>query len=133
MIIGEGDARHAVEKAIRPFRDLFVGIFFIGIGTQLPVGIAATSRAAVLAWLGILFLGKALIFLAVARWFGEPLPASLRTGIILAHGGEFSLMLLSVSMASGLLHATFGGPLFIAIGISMMCGSVLVRWAGRDT
>ena len=133
MIIGESDARHAVEKAIRPFRDLFVGIFFIGIGTQLPVGIAATSRAAVLAWLGILFLGKALIFLAVARWFGEPLPASLRTGIILAHGGEFSLMLLSVSMASGLLHATFGGPLFIAIGISMMCGSVLVRWAGRDT
>jgi len=26
MIIGEGDARHAVENEIRPFRDLFVGI-----------------------------------------------------------------------------------------------------------
>jgi len=132
MVIGEGDARHAVENEIRPFRDLFVGIFFIGIGTQLPLGTLASSWPAVLIWLAILFFGKALIFLAVARGFGEPLPASLRTGIILAHGGEFSLMLLSVSMASGLLPASFGGPLFIAIGISMLCGSVLVRWAGRD-
>jgi CPA2 family monovalent cation:H+ antiporter-2 len=132
MVIGEGDARHAVEREIRPFRDLFVGIFFIGIGTQIPLGTLASSWPAVLIWLAILFFGKALIFLAVARGFGEPLPASLRTGIILAHGGEFSLMLLSVSLASGLLPASFGGPLFIAIGISMLCGSVLVRWAGRD-
>lgn len=132
MIIGEGDARHAVEREIRPFRDLFVGIFFIGIGTQLPLGTLASTWPAVLTWLAILFFGKALIFLAVARRFGEPLPASLRTGIILAHGGEFSLMLLSVSMASGLLHASFGGPLFLAMGISMLCGSLLVRCAGRN-
>jgi CPA2 family monovalent cation:H+ antiporter-2 len=132
MVIGEGDARHAVEKEIRPFRDLFVGIFFIGIGTQLPLGIMASSWPTVLTWLGILFLGKALIFLAVARWFGEPLPASWRTSIILAHAGEFSLMLLSVSMASGLVPASFGGPLFLAVGISMLGGSLLVRWAGRS-
>jgi len=132
MVIGEGDARHAVENEIRPFRDLFVGIFFIGIGAQLPLGILASSWPAVLTWLAILFFGKVLIFLTVARGFGEPLPAAARTGIILAHGGEFSLMLLSVSMASGLLPASFGGPLFIAIGISMLCGSVLVRRAGRD-
>lgn len=132
MMIGEGDARHAVEKEIRPFRDLFVGIFFIGIGTQLPLGTLASSWPAVLTWLGVLVLGKGLIFVAVARWFGEPLPASWRTGIILAHGGEFSLMLLSVSIASGLVPASFGGPLFIAIGASMLCGALLVRWAGRD-
>jgi CPA2 family monovalent cation:H+ antiporter-2 len=33
MIIGAGDARHAVENEIWPFRDLSVGVFFIGIGT----------------------------------------------------------------------------------------------------
>lgn len=130
MIIGEGDARHAVEKEIRPFRDLFVAIFFISIGTQLPVGIAASSWSAVLAWLGVLLLGKLMIFVAIASWFGEPFPAASRTGIILAHGGEFSLMLLSVSLVSGLVPEHFGAPLFLAIGGSMVCGALSVRWAG---
>jgi CPA2 family monovalent cation:H+ antiporter-2 len=132
MIIGEGDARHTVEKEIRPFRDLFVGIFFIGIGTQLPVGIAASSWSAVLAWLGVLLLGKLMILVAIASWFGEPFRAACRTGIMLAHGGEFSLMLLSVSMASGLVPTSFGGPLFLAVGASMLGGSLLIRWAARS-
>ena len=130
MIIGEGDARHAVENEIRPFRDLFVGIFFIGIGTQLPLWIIPSAWPVVLIWLVILLVGKTLIVLVVARLFGESLQTSLRTGIILAHGGEFSLMLLSVSSASGIVANEFAGPLLLAIGASMLAGSVMVRWAG---
>lgn len=131
MIIGEGDARHAVEREIRPFRDLFIGIFFIGIGTQLPLWIMPSTWPSVLFWLVILVLGKALIVLVVAWSLGEPLQTSWRTGVILAHGGEFSLMLLSVSSASGIVSEDFSGPLLIATGLSTLTGSVLVRWAGQ--
>lgn len=130
MIIGEGDARHAVENEIRPFRDFFVGIFFVGIGTQLPLWIIPYAWPVVLSWLAIIFAGKALIVLVVARIFGESLQTSWRTGIILAHGGEFSLMLLSVSSSSGIVAEEFAGPLLLAIGMSMLAGSVMVRWAG---
>lgn len=130
MIIGEGDARHAVENEIRPFRDLFVGIFFVGIGTQLPLWIIPYAWPVVLSWLAIIFAGKTLIVLVVARIFGESLQTSWRTGIILAHGGEFSLMLLSVSSTSGIVAEEFAGPLLLAIGMSMLAGSVMVRWAG---
>jgi len=129
MIIGEGDARHAVENEIRPFRDLFVGIFFVGIGTQLPLWTIPSAWPVVLIWLAIIFAGKTLIVLVVARSFGESLQTSWRTGMILAHGGEFSLMLLSVSSASGIVADEFAGPLFLAIGVSMLAGSVTVRWA----
>lgn len=131
MIIGEGDARHAVENEIRPFRDLFVGIFFVGIGTQLPLWIIPYAWPAVLSWLAIIVAGKTLIVLVVARIFGESLQTSWRTGIILAHGGEFSLMLLSASTTSGSVAEEFAGPLLLAIGMSMLAGSVMVRWAGR--
>jgi CPA2 family monovalent cation:H+ antiporter-2 len=130
MIIGEGDARHAVENEIRPFRDLFVGIFFIGIGTQWPLWLIPSVWRIVLVWLAIVLVGKTLIVLVVARLFGEPLQTSWLTGIILAHGGEFSLMLLSVSSTSGIVAEEFAAPLLLAIGVSMLAGSLLVRWAG---
>ncbi|KFE34673.1 cation:proton antiporter [Thioclava atlantica] len=130
MIIGEGDARQAVEKEIRPFRDLFVGIFFIGIGTQLPLGILPSSWQSVLFWLAILVLGKTLIVLLLARLFGESLQTSWRAAIILAHGGEFSLMLLSVSSASGIVAEEFAGPLLLAIGASIVVGSLMIRRSG---
>jgi CPA2 family monovalent cation:H+ antiporter-2 len=130
MIIGEGDARHVVEKEIRPFRDLFVGIFFIGIGTQFPLWLIPSAWPIVLAWLAVLLVEKTLIVLIVARLFGEPLQTSWRTGIILAHGGEFSLMLLSVSSTSGIVAGEFAGPFLLAIGVSMLAGSLMVRWAG---
>lgn len=132
MIIGEGDARHAVENEIRPFRDLFVGIFFIGIGTQLPLWIIPSAWPVVLIWLVILLVGKTLIVMVVARLFGELFQTSLRTGIILAHRGEFSLMLLSVSSASGIVAEEFAGPILLAVGASIVVGSLMIRRSGLN-
>ncbi|EPX87691.1 Kef-type K+ transport system, membrane component [Rubellimicrobium thermophilum DSM 16684] len=132
MIIGEGDSRHTVENEIRPFRDLFVGIFFVGIGTQLPLWIIPSAWPVVLIWFATIVAGKSLIVLLVAKLFGEAPQSSWRTGIILAHGGEFSLMLLSVSSKSGIVPEDFAGPLFLAIGMSMLIGSFMVRWAGLE-
>ncbi len=132
MIIGEGDARHVVEKEIRPFRDLFVGIFFIGIGTQMPLGIFSSTWPTVLVWLAILFMGKAVVVALLASWYGERGQAAWRAAIILGHGGEFSLMLISVSTASGLIPEGITGPLLLAIGISMLAGSLLVRYGAKD-
>ncbi|CUB01118.1 cation:proton antiporter [Pannonibacter indicus] len=132
MIIGEGDARHVVEREIRPFRDLFVGIFFIGIGVQLPLGLIPEAWPAVLIWLVILMIGKALIVGLLGTLFGEEAAVIRRTGMILGHGGEFGLMLISVSMSSGLISGMVAGPLLLAIGFSMPVGSILVRRAARS-
>lgn len=118
------------DRLVKPFRDLFVGIFFVGIGTQLPLWIIPSAWPVVLIWLVILLVGKTLIVMVVARLFGESLQISWRTGIILAHGGEFSLMLLSVSSTSGIVAEEFAGPLLLAIGVSMLAGTLMVRWAG---
>jgi CPA2 family monovalent cation:H+ antiporter-2 len=130
MIIGEGDARHVVENEIRPFRDLFVGIFFIGIGAQLTLWLIPSAWPVVLVWLAMVVVGKTLLVVIVARFLGEPLRTSWRTGIILAHGGEFGLMLLSVSSTSGIVGEGLASPLLLAIGMSMLAGSLMVRWAG---
>ncbi|MGV0818526.1 cation:proton antiporter domain-containing protein [Martelella sp. AMO21009] len=129
MAIAEGDARQFVEREIRPFRDLFVGAFFISIGTQLHIGEVWSTWPAVLAWLFILMVVKLTLVVALTRMFGENLETALRAGVILAHGGEFSLMLISVMTASGLLQTNVADPLFLALGLSMLIGAVVVRRA----
>lgn len=132
MIIGEGDARQLVEKEIRPFRDLFVGIFFIGIGVRLPLDLIPFVWPAVLIWLAILIIGKALIIILLGMLFGEEAQVMRRAGMILGHGGEFGLMLVSVSLSSGLISDMVAGPVLLGIGISMPIGSIFVRWAARS-
>ena len=129
MMIAECDARQFVEREIRPFRDLFVGVFFIGIGTQLHIGAVWSTWPTVLAWLFVLMVVKLALVVALTRMFGEQLETALRAGAILAHGGEFSLMLISVTTASGLLQAKVAEPLFLALGLSMLIGAVVVRRA----
>jgi CPA2 family monovalent cation:H+ antiporter-2 len=132
MIIGESDAHHVVAKEIRPFRDLFVGIFFIGIGAKLPVGLIPEFWPAVLIWLAILIVGKALIVILLGMLFGEEAQVMRRAGIVLGHGGEFGLMLISVCMSSRLISDMVAGPILLAIGFSMPIGSILVRRAARS-
>ena len=127
IIISEGDARQIVEREVRPFRDLFVGVFFIAIGTQLRLLELSVEWPAVLLWLAVLTCFKFTIIVALVRWFGEQTEIALRSGVILAHGGEFGLMLLSVSMASGAISSEFGSPLLLAIGLSMAFASVLIN------
>ncbi|MAW88219.1 MAG: sodium:proton exchanger [Phyllobacteriaceae bacterium] len=129
MMIAEGDARQFVEREIRPFRDLFVGVFFIGIGTQLHIGAVWSTWPMILCWLFVLMGAKFALVLVLTRMFGEQLETALRAGAILAHGGEFGLMLISVSTASGLLQAKVADPLFLALGLSILIGALVIRRA----
>lgn len=127
MMIGEGDARHIVEKEIKPFRDLFLGIFFIGLGTQLEISGVIGQPLAVFLWLLVLIPLKALLVFATVRAAGNPAGLARQASSILCHGGEFSLMLLSVALASGTISNALGGPLLLAIGLSLLAAPFLVR------
>lgn len=131
MMIGEGDARHTVEREIRPFRDLFLGIFFIGLGSQLDLSNIPEQFVTIIIWLGILIPFKALLVYLSVRISGHASPEALRVSAILSHGGEFSLMLLSVAMASGVLNSALGGPLLLAIGLTLLVAPFMVQHAAR--
>ena len=75
---------------------------------------------------GILVV-KTLIILAVAQLGGTERGVALRTGLTLAHGGEFSFVLLSLALAHGLYGPTESQPLLMAIVLSMGLAPVLIR------
>ena len=101
MMSGETEFRHQVESSISPFRDVLLGLFFIGIGMRF--NLAAIPPIWYLALLGaaLILISKTLIVTAMVRGVGVDARVALRTGLMLSVGGEFGLALTAIALDSG--------------------------------
>lgn len=130
MAISQSDVRHRFEEDIRPFRDVFLGIFFVTVGLQLDLGALLMAPRWVALWLVMLLPVKGLIILVISRLMREPMRVGLPASIMLAHGGEFGLLLLTVGISSGSLDPRAAQPLLAAVGLSMALAPFLIRISG---
>jgi CPA2 family monovalent cation:H+ antiporter-2 len=125
LILGERDVRHRIEEDLRPFRDVFASIFFVSIGLQLDLSQLGSSPLAVLAWLLVLLPAKASLNFIALKISGSSARDALQTAVILAHGGEFGLLLLSGALTASLISTELGQPLLLALVVSMGLGPIL--------
>ncbi len=131
MLLAETEYRHQIEVVIRPFRDILLGLFFISIGTLLDLHLLFTQ-----AWLVILLvlglqLGKALIVTVLAHRIAKDWRKSVRTGLVIAQGGEFGFALLTLMINDQLASADLVQPLLAATVVSMALSPLLIRHSGR--
>jgi CPA2 family monovalent cation:H+ antiporter-2 len=127
MMVGESDFRHRFENDVQPFRDALLGVFFVTIGMQIDISLLISMPAATLVWLLIFVLGKATIILLVARVLHWPVTVAIRVAIILAHGGEFGLLLLTQAAANGILAQRIAQPALVALAISMAAAPIIIQ------
>src|SRR5579872_2309128 len=96
MMLAETEYRHQVEADIRPFRDVLLGLFFITVGMLLNPATLAHHWLLLLVTLSLLVVFKTVLVAVLSRMFlGADNNAALRTGLVLAQGGEFGFALLS--------------------------------------
>ena len=128
MMLGETEFRHQVESSIRPFRDVLLGLFFVGIGMLIdPAAIPGIWHWAVLGTL--LILGsKILIVAAIVRKNGMDALAAWRIALLLAVGGEFGFALLAIALEAQVVDIRVGQIAFTSILLSMIVGSLLIRF-----
>jgi len=128
MVLGETEFRHQVEATIRPFRDVLLGLFFIGIGMLFDPAALPAVWAWALAGACLLLASKTLLVAALVRRAGLPIESAWRTGLIVAVGGEFGLALLALGLAGGALDDFQGQVAFTAVLFSFILGPVLIRF-----
>lgn len=98
-VISEAAGSRMVESVVTPFRELFVLIFFVSIGTFVDVKAVAEH------WIAIVAIGSAFTIVRCAGWFGlsrlvgQPLGVSVALGIALLPLGEFNVVLANASLA----------------------------------
>lgn len=128
MMLGETEFRHQVEATIRPFRDVLVGLFFIGIGMLFdPFALPHIWHWALLGAL-VLLCSKILLVAGIVRWSGVNTLDSWRTALIIAVGGEFGFALLSIALGDRVLDERTGQIVLTAVLFSMLAGPFLIRY-----
>ena len=128
MMLGETEFRHQVESSIRPFRDVLLGLFFVGIGMLIdPASLPRIWHWALLGAL-LLLLSKILVVAAIVRRSGLDASDAWRTGLLLAVGGEFGFALLAVALNSSAIDPEIGQTVLNAVLFSLIGGVLLIRY-----
>lgn len=130
MMLGETEFRHQIESSVSPFRDVLLGLFFIGIGMRFdPASIPPIWHWALLGALLILVSKIVIVAIMVHRVTADKRVA-LRTGMMLSVGGEFGLALIAIAIDSQVLDLQLSQVAITAVLLSMVAGALLIRFNG---
>ncbi len=103
LTVSESKHSQQIFVDIRPFRDGLNSLFFISIGMLVDTGFIWNHPTEVLATIGAVVAGKAVI-LILSVWITRlPVQVALVVGFSMAQIGEFSFVLLEEGLKSGLV------------------------------
>ncbi len=131
VLLSQSSFRHQLEADIEPFRNLLLGLFFLGVGMALDLPLIARNWQLILACVLSYMAIKALGIYIVARLFRAPHGESVYRAALMAQGGEFAFVLYAAATSAGILDASTNAVLTAAVIISMALTPLLIlglRW-----
>jgi len=131
MLLAESEYRHQTEAAIRPFRELLLGLFFISVGALLDLQVLFRSLPLIVGLVLLLLVGKMLLSAVVLRLLGIARFKAMRTGTVLSGGGEFGIALLAILSPSTLVAPRLTQLLLTAVTVSMIVSPLVIRYNKR--
>ena len=126
IMLAETEFRHQIEVEIRPFRDILLGLFFITIGMLTNMSTWHQTWIWILLMLIAIVVGKMILITVISRIVGNDTSTSLRTGLILAQGGEFGFALLTLAISHHVLPPDYGQVILAALIISIALSPILI-------
>ncbi|THB62954.1 MAG: potassium transporter [Gammaproteobacteria bacterium] len=130
MMLGETEYRHQIESDIRPFQEVLLGLFFITIGMILDLAVIKELWYWVVPVAFGIILGKIILVAALMRLFSSSKRDALRSGLVLAQGGEFGFALISLALSSNLILINESHVVLAALFLSMIISPFLIRFNG---
>ncbi|MBI0433855.1 monovalent cation:proton antiporter-2 (CPA2) family protein [Roseomonas sp. KE0001] len=131
VLLSESVFRHQLETDIEPFRGLLLGLFFMGVGMSLDLGVLVRDWPLIVVGVLVLMLAKAAGVYLVGRAFGAGGREALRRAAVLAQGGEFAFVLYAAAQAGSVIDARTGALLTAVIILSMALTPPAVLLAAR--
>ncbi|MBF9043959.1 potassium transporter [Rhodobacterales bacterium HKCCE4037] len=120
VVLANSPYRHELESDIDPFRGLLLGLFFMTVGASINFGLLWENIVIVLAMtLGLIVL-KAVILMALAFIFRIRGADKYLMALGLAQAGEFGFVLLSFTVAGGIIPAEVSEMLLLVVALSML-------------
>jgi len=120
VVLANSEYRHELESNIDPFRGLLLGLFFMTVGAGINFALLADNAASIAGLtLGLIGL-KVGILLILAHFFKLRGSDRWLFALGLAQAGEFGFVLLSLTVASGVIPSAISDKLLLIVALSMI-------------
>lgn len=107
MIISESEYAHQATSDILPFKDSFIGLFFVSIGMLMNIVYMFDNFLMIGLAVALIFGAKIITGVVSGLAAGTPLRISLHAGLGLSQIGEFSFVLAIAGKKVGLITDDF--------------------------
>jgi len=119
LVVSESEYAHQALSDILPFKDSFMGLFFVSIGMLMDIGFVIENGIRISEVVALIFILKIITGTVSALLIGNSLRPSILTGLGLAQIGEFSFVLAVAGKAAGLITEEFY-QIFLASSVVTM-------------
>lgn len=126
VLLSESTFRHQLEADIEPFRGLLLGLFFLGVGMALDLGVIAANWRLIAICVAAYMTLKAIVIYGVARLLKANHAESLERAVLMAQGGEFAFVLYAAAAGVGIIDGDANAILTAIIIVSMVLTPLLI-------
>lgn len=119
LLVAETEHRHSVEHAVLPFKDLFLGLFFMTVGMSIDIDLLLNKLPLVTLLSIILIVLKTSIIYTLCRFFGFRSAPAIQAGLLLAQGGEFAFILFRLADELDVLPSEIAQVLMMVTTVTM--------------
>jgi monovalent cation:H+ antiporter-2, CPA2 family len=127
MLLGSSPFVKRLEHQTLPLRDAFVALFFVTIGMLIDPRTWISAWHIILLLVGLVVVGKFVVWFGVVRIFGYPTNTAVRVGIGLTQIGEFSFILAQVSLHAGLITPEIYNATLVASLVTILSNATLFK------
>jgi monovalent cation:H+ antiporter-2, CPA2 family len=120
VVLANSVYRHELESDIDPFKGLLLGLFFMTVGASVDFALLFDDLATIVALtLGLMVL-KTLVMLLLGRFFSVRGADNWLFALGPAQAGEFGFVLLSFTVANGVVPAPLADRMLLVVALSML-------------
>ncbi|HEY0587784.1 MAG TPA: cation:proton antiporter [Pseudoduganella sp.] len=132
LLLADSEFQYEVEIIVEPFKGLLMGLFFMSVGMEIDLRVAADYPLLLPASVGCLLVLKGAIVALLLRQFGWR--RAVHGGLLLGQGGEFAFIILAYAVSTRVLSREGSQFLLLVVSLSMLlapiaagAGALLVR------
>jgi len=126
-VISEVAGSRMVQSIVAPFRELFVTLFFVSIGTLVDFKLLLAHLPLVLAMAAVLTALRFAGWFGLSRLVGQKRGTAIAISVALIPLGEFNVVLANSSYRAGRLNLTELGTIIGAMMLSILIAAVGTR------
>lgn len=119
LLLAETEYRRQIEFTIEPFKGLLVGVFLISAGMNVDLGRIVLDPVSILLASVALVIVKTLVVAGAGLLLRLSLVSSLRAGLVLGPGSEFTFVIVSLAVSTQALPAEAGAFTLIVAALTM--------------